>query len=810
MFNKNQKNINNGQEVQTKAQKKNYKQMMQQIIRKIPYDRVFEEEGIFESAPGVFSKAFSVSDASAEDVKSVSNAIIQKNFAKLLNDLPDKMTVQFIVHNRLISQESFLKKVLVVPDKSKTVNEWIEKYNNIVVDNSTIGHNNVKKNKYCILSIACDLPEDAVKIFRQEDKHIRSLFSSICNIQITDLSVIDRLHIMYTMFNPMDDAFGAKADIRGDGKFSLRDIRRLKLTTKDVIAPNMLDTTQDKSYIVLNGNTYARTFFITSVPTYVSMNLVSDITNVSSNMVFSATYEPIDSKYGFTVATNNVSDNTVVKQQAKRDTIKDRKNKSVMKIETMLEENEDRYFERAALQLMKESAAVGEKAMFCTFVIVLYSEDLETLERDTKLLHISTSKFACQVKSLDIQQIQGLQSALPLAYNRVDCRRAFTIQKLAKMSPLNIHEILQQDGYFCGINSINDNLILLNRKNAINMAGMIAGTEHSGKTFQNKREIFNAVISSNDRIVILSNTNNYDNFVRQLGGAVYEDVRVNPFEVVKHYGLINHDKYSKSLYLEGLLEILTRSRDKLISTQSLVTMSEHEKDDRYDEIVSEVKNFINLMEEHGLDWTDAQTSLNCIKSNARRFPNFAKAINFIEHTVEENTTVVSPKKRIQLIKYKNDAEAITLLDAVFNQQIRDKQENLSTWVFVDSLDGVFESDQTASFINDYVEKMNALQNIFTLVIQSSVRLFTDNNAMYRLADFVNAVGYFKLLNQGAIERKKYTELLNIPNSLVNYITSAELGKGIIFTASSNMAFDDSFYTDDGDDTADVFYKLFQA
>ena len=91
-----------------------------------------------------------------------------------------------------------------------------------------------------------------------------------------------------------------------------------------------------------------------------------------------------------------------------------------------------------------------------------------------------------------------------------------------------------------------------------------------------------------------------------------------------------------------------------------------------------------------------------------------------------------------------------------------------------------------------------------MVIQSSVKLMSDNKTLIRLEELINCCTNYKLLNQGAIERKKYSELLNIPNSLINYITNVDYGKGLIITPSSNIAFDDNFVEE-----KTAFYDLFK-
>lgn len=96
--------------------------------------------------------------------------------------------------------------------------------------------------------------------------------------------------------------------------------------------------------------------------------------------------------------------------------------------------------------------------------------------------------------------------------------------------------------------------------------------------------------------------------------------------------------------------------------------------------------------------------------------------------------------------------------------------------------------------------MSALQNVFTVVAQSSVRMFTDSGVSYRYEDFLQVLGYFKLLNHDPIERRKYMDILNIPGSLVNFMAGAELGRGIILTQSANYSVDDVLRIDDDADT----------
>ena len=778
------------------------------VTDKIPYINVYKEEGMIETSPGIFTKSYFIEDINVDNIKTYDSIVVVNAFSKLLNELPANMNLQFTIHNKLISQEVFLKKILRVPDKEEIINEQITKYNKTLMENSMIGHNNIKKSKYFTISTKADTPDDAVLMFASVDKKIKVLFENIYGIKVGGLSTVSRLQILYSMFNPKGNDFGKKADLRGDGNFNFEDIKKLKLTTKDCIAPQISFDTSKKTYITLNNDTYVRSFFIVNMPVSISANLFSDITNISSNMIFSATYEPMDSKYSFEVATQNIAANTIVKQNSKRDTIADRRNKTIIKTETLIHENEQAYFEKEALKTVQEAVAVNEKTMLCSFVISLYSDDLDILDRDTKLLHLSLSKFACQIKALDLQQLQGFQSVLPLCQTKVDIKRTFTVSKLATVSPLNIDEVLQKDGLFCGLNTINDNLILLNRKNNPILAGMIAGTEHSGKTFQNKREILNTMISTKDQINILASTDEYDNFVTKLGGVIIDKpFCVNPFAMMDHYGMLSPDMYSKSLMLEAFLASLTKSKEKAINLNPVALLNE-EIEDTVDPISEEIQRFC----QNSVDLNNPRDILLFIRDNTEDYPLLTSKFSEIKAYLEKEQ-LPTINSRLVLYKFTNLTDRIVYLDYLWNKQISLKMQNTTVWLFIDSIDDFLLADQSALFLNDYVNKMNALQNVLTIVIQNSVKLFSDGVITYRLENLITLLGYYKLLNQGAIERKKYMEILNIPNTLANYITATGLGKGIILTSATNVPFNDSFFEEcleNGTETkSKKFYDLFK-
>lgn len=341
--------------------------------------------------------------------------------------------------------------------------------------------------------------------------------------------------------------------------------------------------------------------------------------------------------------------------------------------------------------------------------------------------------------------------------------------------------------------------VLLNRKNNPTMAGLISGAEHSGKTFQCKREIFNALAGSDDTVFVVTADDSYDGFVKELGGIVAEFPKTNPFEMATHYGLSEPDAYSKSVMLEALFSSMVEKKKDSINFTDNEKLILKDGDDEADTIEKEIQ----ILCESCSEFNVPEDILSFIRERKVQLPFVSSKIKNL--SVEIPSPV--PNTRLILYKVKNNTQAVLLLDYLWNRQIDLKKENRSAWLFVDPVDFLFDTDQEAAFLIDYAKKMNAMENVLTTVVQSSVKIFTDSSS-YRYEDYLQVLGYFKLLSHGPIERKKYMNLLNIPGTLLNYMASGELGKGVILTQSSNYSFDDNLGLEEGYNGSD-FYDLFK-
>lgn len=531
-----------------REKRRKIKAVSNSVSRRMPFAGCYEDGGMIEPRPGFFTVMYGLGGIRMEDA-----AAFRQKMEYFFSSLPLGCCYQFVVHNGVVPKESYLRTVLAEPGCVPHA----DRYNEAILENMDVGHNNVRRKVYFVVGAWKGTAGQAEGFFREKEGEIADLFGGV---KLSRLSLLERLGMLYQAFHPGRMDFGEVLDLDGDGNLRLSNLKYLGMTMKDLVAPEGWDT----SAKLLNATKismgkgefcYSRTLFLNGIPKEISSNVVSDLTGVSGNMLFSMACLPVDRETGFEAASRKVQENTIVTKRMKRETIQDRKNRAVVQVSSRKKADEAAYFYEAAQGVFKVAVASEGAVMETCVTITLYAGTMEELDRDTELLKLSAAKFACSVKPLDLCQYEGFCTTLPLCSPKVDVSRFLDSGRLAALSPVSVAASDRGGGVFMGLNSVNDNLIFMDRRGGGNMGGVVVGAEHSGKTFQMKREIFGGMLSPGDRVYVVAATGEYDNFIRRMGGRAVRPERWNPFYMTEGYGLIEERGKVKERFLGALLAV---------------------------------------------------------------------------------------------------------------------------------------------------------------------------------------------------------------------------------------------------------------
>lgn len=748
----------------------------------IPYRYCYKEAGMIETENGILNRTYKVFPPDEAVKGSYHSKIARMQMENILQKLLEKFTFEFTVRNCRIEKEEYLSQVMIPENGNRDVYHHLRTlYNTVLQENCDIGHNNFTREVYLTLSVEADTPEEALEQFEEAEPWLTEVFHSLYGFRIQAMELEERLELLYDIYHPDAGAakFGSKVDYDGNG-FSIKSMQRMKMDTKDTIAPERYEC-KAKDYLRV-GNFYARTFFINSVPECVPDSVLLDLASVSSNSILSVHYQSVDQELGFKVAAKMVRENTEVKNIPIRDTVSDRKKHRMQRQERNIREDEDEYFYRTALNLFKQAKAKNQTAIQAAFIITLFAESLEELNRDSSLLYLSASKYVCQIRCLDLQQNEGFQSVLPLGNLKVDVRRMFSVEQMATMQPLSIQGIFEKVRTFYGLNAINDNFVFMDRANF--PTAMIAGVTGSGKTTSVKREATNTLLSTRDDVVILArHPEEYLAYVEKLHGQMLYGFSPDIFDKDNNYNL-NSEKYIlQKIFLEAYLTSKVRFHQQRLLPDAL--QEYYRQAEREAELLCKCASM--------------NEALIYAKEHPVELQLFVKTLENFHFTADH----LSGSHRLVVMGYEKEDELLVNLDYLWNYAVQSKKKNRTVWIFVDSIDELIYSTTCSDYLISLLERAEMLKIPVTLVVEDAAHIVTNQKAVLEFDYLLNKIRYFKLLSLGPVERKKFIERLNISQQLIPYFVDRGPGEGILITPSANIAVNDRFEEKDNE-----FYKLF--
>ena len=106
--------------------------------------------------------------------------------------------------------------------------------------------------------------------------------------------------------------------------------------------------------------------------------------------------------------------------------------------------------------------------MCATITMVHMADSKEQLDSDTEAILSTARRHLCQLATLKFQQMDGLNTVLPLGCRKISVIRTLTTESLAVFMPFKVQEISHENGIYYGQNAISNNMIIANRRNLLN------------------------------------------------------------------------------------------------------------------------------------------------------------------------------------------------------------------------------------------------------------------------------------------------------------------------------------------------------
>lgn len=774
-----------------KDKKKKVQHIPKTVQESIPYTNVFRN-GTIETSPGCYTRAYSLEDINFKIAPDAEQVRIFRAYGNFLNSFSPTVQFQIVIQNHSADRRASLENVRFRMQKDG-LNKYRQEMNGILVDKMLSGRNNLRQDKYLVVSVENEDLEQAMNELNNIEREIiRSIHRISRDVKVEPVSAEERLHTLFDIYNQSGSSvFYNDFDENGEPVFNYNKLSKAELTTKDLVAPHGMEF---KTQYFTLGDTYGRAMYLENVPNFLSTEFISDISDISSNMLISIHHIPIETSKAMRMIKDHMMDvNAQIANNQKR-SIQQGVTYDLISPDLMLSQKQTR-------DLIDDVIGNDQKLYYITFTVCLFADSKEELDENTKTLVSIANKHLCPIKTLDFQQEQGLNDSLPLCIRSLEVKRLYTTQSASVFIPYTSLELYQKEGVFYGLNQISNNMILYSRLSGRNYNGLIFGESGTGKSFAAKSEMVSVLLRSDKNVVcVIDPEAEYVGLAKALKGKVVDlspgsQTYVNPLDMDIDYDGESDPVGMKVEYIISMIEIMLgqgRSIDpqaktvvtrcvnaiyrpyldqmaKLKSAGSDITCDKESMptlNDLYNELLMQPE-------------PEAHTMASILEVYAQgSFATFAHRSNI---ETDKNFVVYNIRNLGTGMK---DLGLHVCLNDIWNKMIENRKKGLWTWIYIDEFYLLLQSDSAAKFLMQVWKRARKWHGVPTGIMQNTEDLLRSADSR----NIINNTSFVMMLSLPKLDRTNLGDLLQIPDSQLEYITNGEPGQGLMYTGKTLLPF----------------------
>ena len=769
---------------QKKTKQKTSLQIPKTVRDSIPYRYVYPESGIIEIKQGVFSKTYLLGDINYKD----SNEDVQESllfaFMKVLNGMDSYVQCQETIFNKNIGldeikEKAFYKMVYDGFDPLRVeLNARREK--NIIE-----GKNNLIKEKYYTVSVQEDSYEAALATFARLDSELAKNFDAVGGATATPLNTKQRLSLLYNIYN-IDKTDECPFNCEG---MELEALKKQGITSKDVVGPSGFKFEYDHMRV---GSKFARALYMKALPNILGDDILEELTNVSCSSLTSVNFYSIPSDVALkTIGYNITANNSTLIGNMKKAGRGGYSADPELLYPSLTDSQKELF------KLRDDLSHNDQKMFYMNLIIVHFADSKAELDNDTESIMAAGRKKLVTIDKLLGQQNLGLDSALPLAYDRVEIKKRLLSESLAVFMPFVNKELQHSTGVIYGQHGSSRNLIRIDRKLLPNGNGFIFGQPGSGKSMEGKDEIVNTFLEyPDDFVFVLDPNGEYAPIAELLDGTVIKispesDSHINPLDFHEQIADGKDPIWYKSDFLINVFESailedrygsgLTPGAKSVIDSCIRELYLSHfetlrkEKKKMSCATNPTLKDFYELLKNQpGREAHELAKALQLYTTGS---------LNYFSHqtNVEINNRFVV----FDISEMSNSLKTLGLLivlDFVWRKILERGLRGEWTWFYVDESHLLYRNENTASFVRDMYKLARKYGGINTSITQNVEDLMTNDT----VRTMISNSSFVVMLRQSATDKQMLAELLNIPESQLKFITETPPGQGLIYTGEKSI------------------------
>lgn len=734
------------------------------VQQAIPIGAIWKD-GIFYVGRSKYAKTYKFTDINYAVASREDKEFMFLNYSELLNSLDSGATTKITIVLRRLNKSDFEKNILI-PFKEDGLDIYRKEYNQMLMDKAT-GAGNMVREVYITVSVSKKGIEEAKNYFSRTGADLISYFTRLGS-KCTELDATEKLRVLHDFYRT-----GEETHFR----FDLSETMKKGHSFKDFICPDTLEFEKDHFKM---GSRFGRVLFLREYASYIKDSMVAELTDLNRNLLLSIDIIPIPTDEAVREVENRLLgvETNITNWQRKQN--QNNNFSAVVPYDMEQQRKESKEF-------LDDLTTRDQRMMFAVLTMVHTTDTMEQLDNDTETILTTARKHLCQFSTLKYQQMDGLNTALPIGIRKINALRTLTTESLAVLIPFRVQEIMDTGGIYFGENAISHNLIMCNKAKLLNPNAFLLGVPGSGKSFSAKELIAFLALATDDDILICDPEREYKSLVTAMGGAVIHIAagsqdHINALDMVEGYGDGGNPVIDKSEFVLSLFEQLDRHG---ISSQerSIIDRCTEEVYTNYQN-GGKLPTLIVLREK-------------LLAQPEKEAKKLALSLElFTSGTLDAfaHPTNVDIQSRIlcydifSLGRQLKTMGLLVITDQMINRVTENWRNGKRTHIFIDEFHVVFENEYSGSFFNSAWRRFRK-RDAYPTAITQNVEYLLDSvlaSTMLSNSEFI------VMLNQAASDRDELAKLLNISNEQLSYITNSDAGCGLIKYGSSLVPFVNHF------------------
>jgi type IV secretory pathway VirB4 component len=527
------------------------------------------------------------------------------------------------------------------------------------------------------------------------------------------------------------------------------------------------------------GDKFIKTLFISGFPQNASTGWLNMLVNFNHNIDISYHIELVSSQYALPKLNRKITELESTKRAMQKDG------------RVIGSELTDPL--ESAIDLKDKIQRGQEKLFQVSIYTTLIADSLTELNKLTASLESVLSTKLFYTKTAIFQQLEGLQSVLPRAENKLSQKRNLDSSSAALTFPFVSSELVQESGILYGINKSNNSLVILDRFSLNNGNSIIFAQSGSGKSYTAKVEILRQLMQGT-KVIVIDPEREYKQLSESVKGSYIKisaksKEKINPFDFSNKE---DSDGNNLAEHIQDLTEVISLMVDGLTQEEKAILDKA---------IVETYKNYGHQLKTSKTKKRAEKTKKN-IKSEYPQLKDLYKTLKELKQrklytrlekftkgslsSVFDSPTNINLDNRLVVFDIKDLPESIrkimmlVIAQFVSNQVKQHPQKRI---LVIDEGWMLLQHEESARFISGLVRRARKYYLGVTMISQQANDFL--NNEYGRAIASQSALRV--LMRQDTTTIKRVTQEFQLSEYEQKYLLTCERGEALIISDQNHVA-----------------------